>query len=615
MTKEIESDVFISYSREDQNFANKLKLSLEQEGLNVWWDEDLIAGTRFSKVIEEVISKTSCVIVLWSSNSINSNWVISEASEAMIRKKLVPVLIEDINPPIQFRQIHSVNLVNWNFSSTENKYQKLIQSISVYIQNSSFISSIKTKYPQQSSSPAARRRYRPVLLISVTIFLLIILSWFAYKFYFKSFTNINCNNESTYIQSGPMLGHVSKSEVLIWSQFKDSCVSHVQYWIEDKPEEIKNSTKQNALLSDGYAVKFRLSELNPGIKYKYRIIINNCDQINDSVYSFETQKLWEWRTDPPEFKFAMGSSVYINDSLTDRPGLPYGGDYHIFKSIQNKEPDFMLWLGNNVFFREVDFDSRKQMIKRYSLARKVPALNQLLSKTSNYAIWNDHDYGSNNSNRSFLRKNESYDVFKLFWANPNFGASTVNQGITTSFKWSDCDFFLLDNRFFRSPKKSNTTGQTILGKDQLQWLKDNLHTSQAPLKFVCFGGQVLSSLQEYEYYINIAPKERLELLDFIDNEKIRGVIFLTGDAHFSGLSRFNGTNVVIHEITASPLTAGGRHESNPNDIYRLPESNVYERNFAMIQVKGSDRNRYIEVIFYDANGIEAWSKTINQEDL
>ena len=78
------------------------------------------------------------------------------------------------------------------------------------------------------------------------------------------------------------------------------------------------------------------------------------------------------------------------------------------------------------------------------------------------------------------------------------------------FTWNDVDVFLLDNRHFRSPNERKSGERTILGKIQLEWLKDALASSTAPFKIVAMGGQLLSDARKYEMYSNLRIRNRKE---------------------------------------------------------------------------------------------------------
>jgi hypothetical protein len=100
-------DVFLSYAREDHESAKILAEGLENSGLSVWWDRRIIAGQNFHRVIEGALDDSKCVVVLWSLNSVESDWVLNEASHGAERKSLIPVKLSDVRIPIAFRSHHT----------------------------------------------------------------------------------------------------------------------------------------------------------------------------------------------------------------------------------------------------------------------------------------------------------------------------------------------------------------------------------------------------------------------------------------------------------------------------------------------------------------------------
>jgi alkaline phosphatase D len=63
------------------------------------------------------------------------------------------------------------------------------------------------------------------------------------------------------------------------------------------------------------------------------------------------------------------------------------------------------------------------MEARYLKARQVPSIQKLLSTCPQYAVWDDHDFGPNDSHSSFQYKKESLAAFKEMWGNSNYGFS------------------------------------------------------------------------------------------------------------------------------------------------------------------------------------------------
>ncbi|MEO8657250.1 MAG: SUMF1/EgtB/PvdO family nonheme iron enzyme [Bryobacteraceae bacterium] len=107
------SDIFISYARKDRDRARRLVEVFEAEGWSVWWDHTLLAGEQWSDVIEEALDAASCVVVLWSAESKKSHWVKTEAREGFKRRVLAPARLDDEEPPLEFRALHTADLTGW----------------------------------------------------------------------------------------------------------------------------------------------------------------------------------------------------------------------------------------------------------------------------------------------------------------------------------------------------------------------------------------------------------------------------------------------------------------------------------------------------------------------
>ncbi len=424
---------------------------------------------------------------------------------------------------------------------------------------------------------------------------------------------------STYAQdlinSGPMVGYSTMQEVLLWVQTEKTANVHFEYYEINNPKVKYSTDKIETEKKNGYVAKLIADQVIPGKKYKYEVYINNYKIERNYAMEFQTQELWKWRTDPPDVKFIVGSCSYINEPKFDRPGKPYGSNFEIFNSINKKKPDFMLWLGDNTYLREPDWNSRTGFIKRYSHTRAFPELQPLLASTHHYATWDDHDYGPNNSDGSFWLKETASEIFKLFWGNPNYDV-TGKGGITGFFQWSDLDFFLLDNRYHRTANNNLTGNRQMLGKDQIDWLINALSFSQASFKFVAVGGQVISNGAVYENYATY-PDERKYLLDKIREAKIEGVIFLDGDRHHTILSKMQETKNVypLYDLTCSSLTAGVNNDNEPYNSFKLEETFVNVNNFGMLNVTGTTNDRELTIQIFDKDGKELWIKSIKANDL
>lgn len=121
--------IFISYSHHDIEKAKELSRALESSGLTVWWDRNIPSGRTFDDVIEEALGGAHCVIVLWSKNSVKSEWVRNEVQDGVDRKILIPVMIENVTIPLAFRRIQSANLVGWTGDVNSIAFQNLVEDV------------------------------------------------------------------------------------------------------------------------------------------------------------------------------------------------------------------------------------------------------------------------------------------------------------------------------------------------------------------------------------------------------------------------------------------------------------------------------------------------------
>jgi hypothetical protein len=125
------SDIFISYSRTDSKFVEALIIALVGYGWSIWTDKSAIAeGRPYDEQTEHAIGEAAVTLVVWSESSVKSRWVRAEAAYALQRDKLVPVIAEDVDPPLQFLHIQAINLVGWDKTNDDLYFKKLALALS-----------------------------------------------------------------------------------------------------------------------------------------------------------------------------------------------------------------------------------------------------------------------------------------------------------------------------------------------------------------------------------------------------------------------------------------------------------------------------------------------------
>ncbi|UFP95897.1 alkaline phosphatase D family protein [Gloeobacter morelensis] len=398
------------------------------------------------------------------------------------------------------------------------------------------------------------------------------------------------------LAAGPMPGCLRPDGVTLWLQGNAPAKLHVEYWDVLAPQKRMLSGEYALTAAEDYIAHLRIGGLGPSRRYAYRVLLDGIVQAISEPLLFRTSGASG--TYAP-FTMLAGSCAYTKDTP-------------IFASMARLRPDGMLWLGDNVYFQRSallitgEWATAQAMHNRYRQDRQAAALQPLLRSTHHWAVWDDHDYGPNDADSGYSLKRESLDLFQRFWDNPTYGLPDT-PGVFTRFELNGVDFFLLDDRYHR-------TGEQMLGEKQLAWLKDGLLRSRGVFKVVAGGNQMFNDDNRFEGW-NKFPSEREEFVRWLGASRIRGVVFLSGDRHFSELLRYERPGTYpLYELTCSPLTSKAYKEAQPARI-AVPGTFVTEHNFASLDFGGSPKDARLRLRCWNALGQPLWEQVIRAADL
>lgn len=410
--------------------------------------------------------------------------------------------------------------------------------------------------------------------------------------------------------AGPVIGSVTQTTARIWIGYRGKGQNFLI--LGDTSEKRVHYPTDYTFLSNSkgeIALTMDFTGLKPG--HTYNIILSIDGWGSHAKYSFTTQKDSVFH----DYDFILGSCALMQTDITR--GLFPGGSNWIFRRMTKKEGDFMVWLGDNVYYvYPKHYKSYEGMFERQMLIRRKFNMfyRDLLGNQPNYAIWDDHDSGPNDCCRTFNLMDTALTVFKGFWPNVYPDAAEL-KGNYFSFKHGDSEFLMCDDRYYRAPE-GDTLGD-FLGETQLMWLKNKLLRSEATFKFICIGSQVLIDNGFGESYSGY-PRERNELLDFITTNNIKGVIFLTGDKHYSEISKRVWNGYPVYDFTCSPLTSPAlprRLFGAYKNQWRVKKTDYGLKNFGKISVSGPMGNRDMKIEIFGRSGLKVRQYVINQNEL
>ena len=374
------------------------------------------------------------------------------------------------------------------------------------------------------------------------------------------------------IQAGPMIGHVGSTEAKVWIRTKSGSVLTV------RTSQHEGSRNRHAVedLGNGFSV-LHFSRLKPATETKVTLSVERSGSDTETAeVDFRTAAA---PSDTGRVRIAFGSCSKVSQ-FNSGP---------IYKAIAKERPNMALFVGDNSYFIVADgserhfnttgptgdWSSLEAMTARHLTTRMHPDLQAMFRTVPCYAVWDDHDYGPDNADRTFDLREEATEAFRQMWANSGYGTDSI-PGIFSSFRNGPVEIFLMDDRYHKySPQKHKdvtmVTGE-IWGRAQTDWLLAGLKRSTAPVKIIANGTQIVTRSTAGEGHRREAQNELKRLIDHLDRHRIDGVVFLVGDRHYSELHfETREGHPPLLEFTSSPLQQAQKVEplKNRPNPYRV----------------------------------------------
>jgi len=361
-----------------------------------------------------------------------------------------------------------------------------------------------------------------------------------------------------YLALGPMLGEVSPGEARIWAKASGRAVLTAKLSENDNLENVVAEAETSLLPAADYMGHVRLTGLKPATRYFYRLDLNGVPAMLPPYPSFTTA---------PE----PGTRGRQRICFVSCVGRTAADPAAAWADMAERAPfDLLLMLGDNHYADTTGAGGQREC---YAEQRRLAGFRDVTRRVPVLAIWDDHDYGPNNSDGTASGKQLSLRTFKEHWANPAYGQED-DPGVYFKFTRGDVDFFMLDVRYNRSPNHSadDPPGtKTMLGKKQLAWFKRELAASRATVKLVASGSE-WQPAGHIDSWTSFA-RERDEIFAWIETNALQGVILLSGDRHFTGGYHIRGKLI---EFTSGPLGAKNYATKNlPGMFYNEGAGKLY----------------------------------------
>jgi alkaline phosphatase D len=395
-------------------------------------------------------------------------------------------------------------------------------------ENSRACSGLEGRTPMTATSPMKQTTARAALCLAVLLVAV------------RAFTQTTLGYPR--VMQGPMVGAVTDTDARIWVRLSGEYSVTVDYGRGFELSPLVRTEPIVAMASNDYTAVVTLGGLEPDTEYFYRINVNG---VPDRY--LRGHPPFRFRTAPEKgrartFRVAFGSCPRFQDDRIQP----------IWGVVEGLQPDLFLWIGDNVYADSLDPEIQREEHRRQ---RDVAGLQGVLHNISHLAVWDDHDFGLNNSDRTNPIRSQALEVFRQYWANPAYGLPDA-PGVFFNYGFGAVDFFFLDGRFYRDPDTTPVPGKTMLGERQFSWLQAELKKSTAVFKVLVSGSAWSVDKGVASDSWTGSRHERDRLFDFIRDNGIGGVILVSGDLHVGELNAIPWSQrggYDLYDLISSPL--------------------------------------------------------------
>lgn len=156
------ADIFISYKKEDAGRVVRIVEGLRAEGFSVWWDHGITPGAQWDQTIHNELKSAKAVIAIWSEQSIDAPWVKEEAGVGKNRGILLPIRIDDVDPPLGFSLIQMGDLIGWSGDTKDSHWQMVLAALRAIVSGE--------RPPALEAPPRRRRRSAlPAMIVALIL--------------------------------------------------------------------------------------------------------------------------------------------------------------------------------------------------------------------------------------------------------------------------------------------------------------------------------------------------------------------------------------------------------------------------------------------------------------
>lgn len=397
------------------------------------------------------------------------------------------------------------------------------------------------------------------------------------------------------IRYGVAAGSVTQSSVVIWSRADREATMELRLWNIMKPKVIER--EQLVTGERDFTGKFAIEGLEPGVRYRYevRFIDSDPESKAEPASAFGVFQTAPATSEAREVRFAFSGDLAGQNICRDvKEGFP------IFNPINELNLHFFVGLGDMIYAdntcEETGALGNKQIPGNFQPSvkmedfwahwkynREESGSLRLLSHTAYYPVWDDHevvnDFGPELDTRSKPPYTPEAHLMPLgrqayLDYNPLLEDASDPNRLYHKARWGKhLEIYFLDNRQYRDLKLAVDDPEepkTMLGREQVEWLKESIAASDATWKIIVSsvpmsiptgwppeeGRDAWANYDQETGFEN----ELLEIMNFMREQSPRNFVWITTDVHFAEVLRYmpyeDDPDFEVYEYVVGPMNAG-----------------------------------------------------------
>jgi phosphodiesterase/alkaline phosphatase D-like protein len=293
--------------------------------------------------------------------------------------------------------------------------------------------------------------------------------------------------------------------------------------------------------------------------------------------------------------------------------------------------DVFIFLGDNIY---ADTEDMGVMRAKYDALKESRFFRELRKQAVILATWDDHDFGLNDGGAEYAKRKEAQAEFLRWLDEPADSPRRQREGVYDARIFGPegkrVQVILLDTRYFRGPLRtvpeseqkllgglylpSTDVTSTMLGETQWRWLGEELK-KPAEIRLIASSIQFVSEFSGGEAWANL-PHEKERMVKLLASTRANGVLFISGDRHWTELSRMDGpSGYPLFDLTASAMTVPHPRGTPTPNKYRAVPTTYHDVNAGHLHIDWAQADPVLTLKIVDFNGATRIEQKIRLSDL